>query len=142
MDMDQMAQRFLDEVRLRAYSDHYLDPKEEREILQVAIAGGVSAAAARQALLQVSSACGYVVESAVLEETRELLTRLHESEGQIDEKEFAEAVTFLRQRTLGHKDEAEAKRIVLEIIKASNYKTSHGWFSSWLTRVKKDLGLA
>ena len=40
MSLDEVKKRFMDEIKLRAYDDKYLDKTEEREILQIAIQQG------------------------------------------------------------------------------------------------------
>ena len=41
MTLDEVKKRFVEEVKLRAYDDKYIDKNEEREILQIAIQQGV-----------------------------------------------------------------------------------------------------
>jgi hypothetical protein len=138
---EDMAKRFVDEIKLRAFDDKYIDKKEEREILQIAISEGVSFETARGALFQVCESNGYVMESAALDKTKDLLDTFNEGDGKIDEKEFNDAVTFLRKATHGRKKDVELKRMVVEIIQDNNYKTTQGWFSSWFTKVKKEVGM-
>src|SRR5215212_3772783 len=66
MALDDIKKRFVDEIKLRAYDDKYVDKNEEREILQVAIAQGISIDSARSALAQVCEHQGYVLESSLL----------------------------------------------------------------------------
>ena len=49
MSIDEIKKRFVDEIKLRAYDDKYVDKNEEREILQVAIQQGISIDSARSA---------------------------------------------------------------------------------------------
>ena len=42
MSIDDIKKRFVNEIKLRAYDDKYIDKNEEREILQIAIQLGVS----------------------------------------------------------------------------------------------------
>ena len=53
MSIEAIKKRFVDEIKLRAYDDKYVDKNEEREILQIAIAEGIGIDSARQALGQV-----------------------------------------------------------------------------------------
>ena len=66
MNLDEVKRQFVEQVKLRAYDDKYIDKNEEREILQIAIQLGVSIDSARMALLQVCDEHEYVVESAVV----------------------------------------------------------------------------
>lgn len=71
--LDEVKKRFVEEVKLRAYDDKYIDKNEEREILQIAIQQGVGIDSARSALGQVCEAQGYVLESKVLSEIKDLI---------------------------------------------------------------------
>ena len=50
MTLDEVKKRFVEEVKLRAYDDKYIDKNEEREILQIAIQQGVGVDSGRSAL--------------------------------------------------------------------------------------------
>src|SRR3954449_10154644 len=73
MTLDEVKRQFVEQVKLRAYDDKYIDKNEEREILQIAIQQGVTVDSARAALSQVCDANGYVVESRVISEVKDLL---------------------------------------------------------------------
>ena len=62
------------------------------------------------------------------------------NDGQIDEKEFNDAVLNCKKWTKGKKNDVQCKKMVIEIIQESSFKTSSGWFSSWFDRVKKEVG--
>ena len=47
MTLDEVKKRFVEEVKLRAYDDKYIDRTEEREILQIAQRRGSLAIACR-----------------------------------------------------------------------------------------------
>ena len=40
MSLDELKRQFVEQVKLRAYDDKYIDRNEEREILQLALAAG------------------------------------------------------------------------------------------------------
>jgi hypothetical protein len=42
VNLEEVKKRFVEEVKLRAYDDKYVDRKEEREILQIAIQNNIS----------------------------------------------------------------------------------------------------
>ena len=140
MDLDSVKKRFVEEVKLRAYDDKYIDKNEEREILQIALQQGVGVDGARAALAQVCDANGYVLESKVLSEIKDLMDTFASNDGKVDEKEFNDCVTQLKKRCQGKKNDLQCKRMVIEIIEDNAYKTSKGWFSDWYSRVKKDAG--
>jgi hypothetical protein len=141
MDLDAVKKRFVEEVKLRAYDDKYIDKNEEREILQIALQQGVGVDGARAALGQVCDANGYVLESKVLSEIKDLIETFASNDGKIDEKEFNDCVSQLKKRCQGKKNDLQCKRMVVEIIDDNAYKTSKGWFSNWFTNVKKEVGM-
>jgi hypothetical protein len=140
MSLEEVKKRFVEEVKLRAFDDKYIDKGEEREILQIALQQGISVDSARAALSQVCEAQGYILESRVVGELKDLLDTLPGNDGQIDEKEFNDAVTVCKKRTQGKRNDIQCKRMVIEIIEDNSYKTSKGWFSSWYDKVKKEVG--
>ena len=141
MDLDSVKKRFVEEVKLRAYDDKYIDKNEEREILQIALQQGVGVDGARAALAQVCDANGYVLESKVLSEIKDLIETFATNDGKIDEKEFNDCVTQLKKRCQGKKNDLQCKRMVIEVIEDNAYKTSKGWFSNWFANVKKEVGM-
>ena len=141
MTLDEVKKRFVEEVKLRAYDDKYIDKNEEREILQTALQAGVTVDSARAALAQVCEANSYVLESKVLNEIKDLIETFASNDGKIDEKEFNDCVTQLKKRCQGKKNDLQCKRMVIQIIDDNAYKTSKGWFSNWYTNAKKEVGL-
>ena len=141
MDLDTVKKRFVEEVKLRAFDDKYIDKNEEREILQIALQQGVGVDGARAALSQVCEAQGFVLESKVRANLKDVLDTLAGNDGQIDQKEFNDAVTICKKQTQGKRSDVQCKRMVIEIIEDNAYKTSKGWFSSWYANVKKEVGM-
>lgn len=140
MSLEDIKRRFVEEIKLRAFDDKYIDRAEEREILQIALQQGISVDSARAALSQVCEAQSYVMESKVMKELKDLLDTLAGNDGKIDEKEFNDALTMAKKKTEGKRTEVQLKRMLLDIIDDNSYKTSKGWFSSWYDRVKKEVG--
>ena len=142
MSLDEVKKRFVEEVKLRGFEDKYIDKNEEREILQIALQHGVGVDGARAALIQVCETNGYVIESKVMMQAKDLLDTLAGSDGKIDEKEFNDCVTQLKKRCQGKKNDIQVKRMVIEIIDDNSYKVKTGLFSNWFNRVKKEVGMA
>ncbi len=142
MTLDEVKRQFVEQVKLRAYDDKYIDKNEEREILQMALQQGVTVDSARQALAQVCESNGYVLESRVLSQIRDLIETFAGNDGKIDEKEFNDCVTQLKKRCQGKKNDIQVKRMVIEIIDDNSYKVKTGLFSNWFARVKKEVGMA
>jgi hypothetical protein len=142
MSLDDVKRRFVEEVKLRAYDDKYIDKNEEREILQIAIQQGISVDSARAALAQVCDAQGYVLETKVLSEVKDLIETFASNDGKIDEKEFHDAVAQLKKRCQGKRNDQQCKKMVIEIIEDNSFKVKTGLFSNWYAKVKKDVGVA
>ena len=142
MSLDEVKRQFVEQVKLRAYDDRYIDKGEEREILQIALQQGVTVDSARSALAQVCESNGYVLESVALKAVKEMIDIQAGNDGKIDEKEFNDAIALMKVRTQGKKNEIQVKKMVLEMIGENNYKVKTGLFSNWYTRAKKEVGLA
>jgi hypothetical protein len=138
--LDEVKKRFVDEVKLRAYDDKYIDKKEEKEILQIALQAGISFESARSGLAQVCESQDYVLESKVMERLKDILDTSANNDGSIDEKEFNDAVLNCKKWTKGKKNDIQCKKMICEIIDEASYKTSKGWFSSWYANVKREIG--
>jgi hypothetical protein len=142
MSLDEVKRQFVEQVKLRAYDDKYIDKNEEREILQIALQQGVTVDSARAALAQVCETNGYVLESRVLADVKDLVDTFASNDGKIDEKEFNDAVTTCKKKMQGKKNDIQVKRMVIEIIEDNGYKTKTGMFSNWYAKVKKEVGVA
>lgn len=142
MTLDEIKRQFVEQVKLRAYDDKYIDKGEEREILQLALQQGISVDSARAALAQVCEANGYVLESTALKAVKELIDIQAANDGKIDEKEFNDALALLRTRTQGKKNDVQCKRMLVELIEDNSFKVKTGMFSNWFKRVKQEVGLA
>ena len=142
MTLDEVKKRFVEEVKLRAYDDKYIDKNEEREILQIALQSGVTVDSARAALAQVCESNGYVLESKVLSEIKDLIDTFASNDGKIDEKEFNDCIAQLKKRCQGKKNEVQCKKMVIEIIEDNSWKVKEGMFNHWYAKIKKDVGMA
>ena len=142
MSLDEIKRQFVEQVKLRAYEDKYIDKTEEREILQLALQHGVTVDSARAALAQVCEANGYVLESSALKAVKELIDIQAGNDGKIDEKEFNDAVALLKTRTQGKRNDTQCKRMVIEVIEENSFKVKTGMFSNWFARVKREVGMA
>jgi hypothetical protein len=77
MSLDEIKRQFVEQVKLRAYDDKYIDKTEEREILQLALQHGVTVDSARAALAQVCEANGYILESRILTDIKQTIELNH-----------------------------------------------------------------
>ena len=141
VSLDDVKRQFVEQVKLRAYDDKYVDKNEEREILQLAIQQGVTVDSARSALAQVCESNNYVLESRVLQQIKDLIDTFAGNDGKIDEKEFNDAVTTCKKACQGKRNDVQCKRMVIEVIDDNSYKVKTGMFSNWYKRVKGEVGM-
>ena len=141
MNLDEVKKQFVEQVKLRAYDDKYIDKNEEREILQIALQSGVTVDSARAALAQVCEAQDYVLESRVIAQLKDILDTSASNDGSIDEKEFNDAILNCKKWTKNKKNDVQCKKMVIELIDDASFKTSKGWFSNWYANVKKEVGM-
>jgi len=143
MNLDEIKKRFVNEIKLRAYDDKYVDRNEEREILQIAVQLGVSIDSGRVALAQVCGANDYVLESAVLKLIKDHVEAAAGDDGKVDQKEFETVYHAASKAMLGKKNERQVKTMIVQVMEDSgNNKVKTGWFSDWYASMKKDLGMA
>lgn len=142
MSLDELKRQFVEQVKLRAYDDKYIDRNEEREILQQALQQGVTVDSARAALAQVCESNGYVLESKVLNHVKELVEQFANNDGKIDQKEFTDCVAICKKGTEGKKNDREVKKMVVQVIEDNGYKVKQGMFNHWYDAVKKEVGMA
>jgi hypothetical protein len=139
--LEEVKKQFVEQVKLRAYDDKYIDRNEEREILQIAVQHAISVDSARAALAQVCEAQDYVLESKVIAQLKDILDTSANNDGSIDEKEFNDAVLNCKKWTKGKKNDIQCKKMVIELIEDASFKTSKGWFSDWYKNIKKEVGV-
>lgn len=143
MSVDDIKKRFVNEIKLRAYDDKYIDKNEEREILQIAIQLGVGIDSARLALVQVCEESGYVVESLVLRQIKEQVAAAASRDGMVSQQEFEAVFQNIRRLLEGKKNDREVKRMIVTVMEDTGYnKVKRGWFSNWYAALKQDLGVS
>jgi len=142
MSIDEIKKRFVNEIKLRAYDDKYIDKNEEREILQLAIQLGVSIESARSALIQVCDEERYVVESVILKQIKDQVETAVGDDGKVDQKEFDLIFGNIKKSMQGKKNDREVKKMIVHVMEdTGNNRVKTGWFSNWYATLKKDLGI-
>jgi hypothetical protein len=142
MSIDDIKKRFVNEIKLRAYDDKYIDKIEEREILQIAIQLGVSIDSARPALFQVCTENDFVVESVIVKLIKEQFEAASGSNSKIDLKKFDTVFDSVKKAMGGKNNDREIKKLIVNVMEnTGNNRVKAGWFSNWYTRLKKDLGV-
>jgi hypothetical protein len=136
MNLDDVKKRFVQEIKLRAYDDRYVDKDEEMEILKIAIADGITVDSARPALRQVCEANDYTVEGLLDEKAREMLEQFA-ADGEVDKKEFEDTVAVVTKAAKGRLSEAKVKKKVKGIMEAQDMKPRDGLFKggSWYKEI-------
>lgn len=137
MDIEEIKRRFVQEVKLRAYDDRYIDRAEEKEILKIAIEHGLSVDSARAALIQVCEHSDYTVESLLDQKAKEMLEQFASNNGHIDKKEFYDTVAVLHKVSKGRLGEAKCKAKAKAIVQANAWKVREGFLKggSWFSEI-------
>src|SRR6476619_1518449 len=116
MSIEDIKKRFVNEIKLRAYDDKYIDKNEEREILQIAIQLGVSIESARVALVQVCDEHNYIVESLLVKQIKEQIETAAGNDGMIDQKEFDMIFQNVRRQVQGKKADRDLKKMIVTVM--------------------------
>lgn len=138
---DAIKHDFLEAVKARAADDHFIDDKEECEILQIALRRGVSMETARRCLVEVCAENGYVIEREAIDEAKALLQARARTGGAIRESDFRDALAVLLERMNGQRSERECSRILVRIIEEYGLPIHHGWWRNWYAKVKRSLAM-
>jgi hypothetical protein len=142
MSIDDIKKRFVNEIKLRAYDDKYIDKIEEREILQIAIHLGVSIDSARPALVQVCDENSFVVESVIVKLIKDQIEAATKQESRIDRSRFDAIFGAVKQAMAGKKNDREIKRLIVHVMEdTGNNNVKTGWLTNWYASLKKDLGV-
>ncbi|HKA08355.1 MAG TPA: hypothetical protein VKD71_13935, partial [Gemmataceae bacterium] len=138
MSLDEIKQRFVDEVKLRGYDDRYIDKIEEREILHIAIQQGIGIESARGALAQVCEHEGYVLESTLLKLIKDRLESAAGNDGKIDQKEFDIIFGDVKKAAQSRKNDRELKKMIILVMEDTGLnRVKTGWFSDWYASLKR-----
>ena len=141
--MSDIRQRFINEIKLRAFDDQYVDRGEEKEILQIAISMNVDIDTARMALVQACQMENYVLESEVVKEMKNQLRVFAGNDGVVDEKEFDLLYQTTVAKVNGKITNIQVKKMIVEEMETSGLnQVKTGWFTNWYTKVKKEVGMA
>ena len=142
MELSDIKKRLIEEIKLRAYEDKYIDRGEEREILQIAIQLGVGVDSARAALVQVCDECNYVMETAILKQIKDQIETASGNDGMVDQREFDMIFANIKRAVQNKKNDREVKRMIVTVMEETgNNKVKKGWFSNWYATLKQDLGM-
>ena len=142
MSPDAIQARFVDEIKLRAYDDRYVDKNEEREILQIAIQHGIGIDSARADLAAVCDQNGYVLESTLMARIRTQAEAAVAAGGRLEREAFDRILADAREHAQGRKNDRELKKIAVLVIEdAGLNRVKAGWFSDWWGSLRRELGM-
>jgi hypothetical protein len=142
MSSDVIQARFVDEIKLRAYDDRYIDKNEEREILQIAIQQGIGIDTARADLARVCEQNGYVLESTLMAQIRSQAEAAVAAAGHLDREAFDRLFADAKAVTQGRKNDRELKKIAVLVIEdAGLNRVKTRWFTDWYGALKRELGM-
>ena len=140
---EDIRQRFINEIKLRAFDDQYVDRQEEREILQIAISMNVDLDTARMALIQACQMQNYVLESEILNEMKTQLRVFAGNDGKVDEQEFTLIFQTMQAKVNGKATDNQLKKMIIEEMETSGLnKVKTGFFSNWYTKGKREVGMS
>jgi hypothetical protein len=141
MPADDLTQRLVNEIRLRAYDDHYIDRTEEREILQIAVAVGLGLDPARQTLARICGEQGYVLESDVVASVKAAVEAAARDK-RIDRAAFEGLVDQAKFATGGKRTDRDLRKLVIAVMEETGHtRVRTGWFTDWYATAKKELGI-
>lgn len=141
MTPEQIKERIVNEIKLRAYDDQFIDRGEEREFIQIAIQLGVTVEGALAALNQVCDESGYLLESRVWKRIEERVAAAAAA-GPIDRAAF-DAIAGEAQAALkGKRGDRDVRALVVTVMERSGHtRVKTGWLRNWYRELKRELGV-
>jgi hypothetical protein len=136
MSVEETKQRFIENVKLRAYDDKFIDSKEEKQLLEYGIDNGLSLEQSRTLLIQAAEQLDYAVESVAEKKAEEMLEQFAGNDGVIDKKEFSDAVSIMKKALRGKLADQVCQVKTKQIVLKHGWKVKEGflrggsWFSS------------
>ncbi len=127
MSLEDIKKRFVQEIKLRAYDDRFIDLEEERDILQMAVKEGLTIDFALRALQQVCEANDYVIERLLDEKAKEMLEQFA-ADGQVDKKEFYDTVAVVAKAAKGRLSKSAIEKKVKAIMEDNGMVARQGLF--------------
>lgn len=136
MTVEEIKRNFMEHVKLRGYDDKFIDAAEERKILEFGIQQGLSLDQGRAFLIQVAIEQGYAVESLAEMKAKEVLEQFV-SDGQVDKKEFDDAVAIVKKTMRGNLSDDACRKKVKEIMLKQGWKAREGFMKggSWFSGI-------
>jgi hypothetical protein len=144
MSPNELEMRIGHEIRSRGFDDDsYIDKNEQREIIQIAIELGGTLEGAMNALSNVCSERSYVLESRLLKQIEDEITKVVGTGGTVDQKGFNLIFDNIKREVQGKKTDPEVKRLIVQVLEdTGRNKIRTGWFSNWYANLKHELDMS
>ena len=137
MSIEEIKRKFMENVKLRAYDDKFIDFKEERQLLEFGIENGLSLEQGQALLVQAAEQLDYAVESVAEKKAEEMLEQFASNDGAIDKKEFFDAVSIMKKALRGKLSDQVCQIKTKQIVLSRGWKVKQGWFNggSWFSNI-------
>ncbi len=134
---EQQKKQFTDYILLQVFDDLYLDRKEEKRILEEGLKQGIGIEEGLTLIRSAATKKGFVVERDVEDRAKELLQQFARNDGQIDKKEFQDAVGMFQNACKGKVPPPEIQKRLKKMMLDNGWKAKEGglfgggkWFSA------------
>jgi broad-specificity NMP kinase len=142
MPLEFVKQQLIREIEARGYDDHFIDLNEEREILQIAYYRAVDTESARQAMAEICTEKGYLLESVLLQQIREHVQTVTAEAGEMNRRLFDRIFHEIKPSMFGRRDDKQIQRMIVWAIEdLGPTRVRTGWFRDWYSALRKELGL-
>lgn len=129
-------QQFIEFIKLKVFDDGYIDRQEEKAILEEGVKRGIGVESGIAVIRQVAIDHGYVVERMVDERAKEILQRFA-TDGQVDKKEFEDAVALYKSDSKGKVKEDDIRKRLKQLMLDNGWKAKEGGFfgTKWFSAI-------
>ncbi len=137
MFSEELKNKFAEHIKLRAYDDKYIACQEEKEILEFGVNEGLSVDESLSVITRVCQDENYVLERDINTRAEEMLRQFASNNGNIDKKEFFDAVEIVKSMSKGFLSEPNCQKKVKEIILENNWKIRDGFLKggNWFKNI-------
>jgi len=133
---EQQKKQFTDYILLQVFDDLYLDRKEEKRILEEGLKRGIGIDEGLALIRTVAATKNFVIERDIEDKVKELLQQFARNDGQIDKKEFQDAVGMFQSACKSKVQPTEIQKRLKKMIIDNGWKAKEGglfgskWFSA------------
>jgi hypothetical protein len=130
------VQQFIEFIKLKVFDDNYIDRQEEKSILEEGVKRGIGVESGIAIIRQVCLDHSYVLERMLDERAKEILQRFA-SDGQVDKKEFDDAVALYKSDSKGKVKEEDVRKRLKQIMLDNGWKAKEGGFfgTKWFSAI-------